>query len=71
MRAEQTITRGEVAALLCQARASSLEARYRVPSQFVVQFKAEDNDLWQRAILLKEFTAAWSMDLDRTEPLKS
>ncbi len=39
LRTEQAIARGEVAALLCQARASSLEARYKVPLQFVVQFK--------------------------------
>ncbi|MEA5466642.1 S-layer homology domain-containing protein [Leptothoe sp. PORK10 BA2] len=50
------ISRGEVAALLCQANAASLNPQYRVPAQYVVQFQSGDNSIWQQATLLKEFT---------------
>lgn len=53
LRPEALIARSEVAALLCQARATTLEAQYRVPFQYVVQLSA-DNNVWQQAKLLKE-----------------
>ncbi len=56
LRPQAAIARGEVAALLCQARSTSLEAQYRVPPEHVVPFNAEDNHLWQQATLLKEFS---------------
>lgn len=64
LKAEQAIARGEVAALLCQARSNSLEARYKVPPQFIVPFKPESFDVWQQAVLLKEFLVPTSVMLN-------
>jgi ELWxxDGT repeat protein len=55
LRPQAAIARGEVAALLCQARSASLPPEYQVPPQYVVRFNPEDNNLWQQATLIKTF----------------